>query len=108
MATNDQRSVGRSQEYKFDRGGMPAEMGPYIGIVVNNVDNTRQGRLQVWIEQFGATGVDGKPKLDDDTTWKTVRYCPHFTVQLHKAEMMVQVLIQETATVMACGLHLQT
>ena len=45
MAENIQRSTGRPQEYKFDRGGMPAEMGPYIGIVVNNVDNTRSGRL---------------------------------------------------------------
>jgi hypothetical protein len=78
MAENIQRSTGRSQEYKFDRGGMPAEMGPYIGIVVNNVDNTRQGRLQVWIQQFGATNVDGSPKLDDETAWRTVRYCSPF------------------------------
>jgi len=78
MAENTQRSTGRSQEYKFDRGGMPAEMGPYVGIVVNNVDNTRQGRLQVWIEQFGATGVDGGPNLTDETTWRTVRYCSPF------------------------------
>ena len=53
MAENIQRSRGRAQNYKFDRGGMPAEMGPYIGIVVNNVDTTRSGRLQVYIEQFG-------------------------------------------------------
>ena len=78
MAENIQRSTGRSQEYKFDRGGMPAEMGPYVGIVVNNVDNTRQGRLQVWIEQFGSTGPDGGPNLTDDTTWRTVRYCSPF------------------------------
>jgi hypothetical protein len=78
MAENTQRSTGRSQEYKFDRGGMPAEMGPYVGIVVNNVDNTRQGRLQVWIEQFGSTGPDGGPNLTDETTWRTVRYCSPF------------------------------
>ena len=78
MAENIQRSTGRSQEYKFDRGGMPAEMGPYVGIVVNNVDNTRQGRLQVWIEQFGATNVDGTPTLDDPTVWRTVRYITPF------------------------------
>lgn len=78
MAENIQRSTGRSQEYKFDRGGMPAEMGPYIGIVVNNVDNTRSGRLQVWIEQFGATDVDGSPNLTDPTTWRTVRYITPF------------------------------
>ena len=78
MAENIQRSVGRPQEYRFDRGGTPAEMGPYIGIVVNNIDNTRSGRLQVWIEQFGSTNVDGSPKLDDPSTWRTVRYCSPF------------------------------
>jgi len=78
MAENIQRSKGRPQEYHFDRGGMPVEMGPYIGIVVNNVDNTRSGRLQVWIEQFGATDVDGSPNLTDPTTWRTVRYITPF------------------------------
>jgi hypothetical protein len=78
MADNFQRSTGRPQEYQFDRGGMPAEMGPYIGLVVNNVDYTRQGRLQVWIEQFGATNTDGSPILDDPSVWRTVRYCPPF------------------------------
>lgn len=57
---------------------MPAEMGPFIGIVVNNVDTTRQGRLQVWIAQFGATNADGSPNLSDDTLWRTVSYCPPF------------------------------
>ena len=52
MAENVQRSRGRPQGYKFDRGGTPAEMGPYIGIVVNNIDNTRSGRLQVYLDQF--------------------------------------------------------
>lgn len=78
MAENLQRSTGRQSEYKFDRGGMPAEMGPYIGVVVNNVDNTRSGRLQVWIEQFGATNVDGSPNVDDPTVWRTVRYISPF------------------------------
>jgi len=27
--------------------------GPYIGIVKNNFDNTRSGRLQVWIPDLG-------------------------------------------------------
>jgi hypothetical protein len=78
MAENIQRSRGRPQNYKFDRGGMPAEMGPYIGVVVNNVDNTRSGRLQVYIEEFGATNKDGTPNLKDPTLWRTVSYCPPF------------------------------
>ena len=78
MAENDQRSRGRPGNYKFDRGGMPAEMGPFIGIVVNNIDNTRAGRLQVWIAEFGSTTADGGPDLTDDTLWRTVSYCPPF------------------------------
>lgn len=78
MAENIQRSIGRPEEYKFDRGGNPVEMGPFVGIVVNNIDNTRSGRLQVWIQQFGATDTDGSPKLDDPTTWRTVRYISPF------------------------------
>jgi hypothetical protein len=57
---------------------MAAEMGPFIGIVVNNVDNTRSGRLQVYIEEFGATKVDGSPDLTNTTLWRTVSYCPPF------------------------------
>ena len=78
MADNIQRSTGRPTEYRFDRGGMPAEMGPYVGIVVNNVDNTRSGRLQVWIEQFGATEANGTPNLTDPSVWRTVRYISPF------------------------------
>jgi hypothetical protein len=85
MAENIQRSRGRAPGYKFDRGGQPTEMGPYIGIVVNNVDNTRSGRLQVYIAEFGATDKNGAPNLSDETLWRTVSYCPPFygsTVQL--------------------------
>lgn len=78
MAENVQRSKGRPEGYKFDRGGQPAEMGPYIGIVVNNVDNTRSGRLQVYIEEFGATTKTGAPNLKDQSLWRTVSYCPPF------------------------------
>jgi hypothetical protein len=71
-------SRGRPPEYKFDRGGTPVEMGPFIGIVVNNVDNTRAGRLQVWIQQFGSTNYDGSPNLEDTSSWRTVKYCSPF------------------------------
>lgn len=78
MPDNIIRTKGRSQQYKFDRGGMPTEMGPYIGIVVNNIDPTRAGRLQVWINQFGATNADGSPDLTDESTYRTVSYIPPF------------------------------
>ena len=72
MSDNIQRSRGRGQTYKFDRGGQPAEMGPYIGEVMNNVDPTRSGRLQVYIKQFAGKNPQ------DKSLWRTVRYIPPF------------------------------
>lgn len=72
MPDNIQRSRGRPQNYKFDRGGMPAEMGPFVGVVKNNVDPTRTGRLQVFIEQFAGDNPD------DQSLWRTVMYVPPF------------------------------
>lgn len=72
MSENIQRSTGTPRSYKFDRGGMPTEFGPFIGVVKNNVDPTRQGRLQVYIEQFGGDAAD------DPSQWRTVSYCPPF------------------------------
>jgi hypothetical protein len=51
---------------------VPTDFGPFVGIVKNNVDPTRSGRLQVFIETF----ANGDPK--DPTKWITVRYLPGF------------------------------
>jgi hypothetical protein len=72
MSENLQSSRGRPSNYKFDRGGMPTEFGPFIGTVMNNVDSTRSGRLQVYIEQFAG------PNKEDSNLWRTVSYCPPF------------------------------
>ena len=72
MAENIERSKGRPSNYRQDRGGVPAEYGPFTGIVKNNVDPTRAGRLQVYIEAF-SDGLE-----DDDSKWVTVRYLPPF------------------------------
>jgi hypothetical protein len=72
MSEEIQRSRGRPQNFKPDRGGVPTEFGPFYGIVKNNVDPTRSGRLQVYIETFAG----GNP--DDSTKWTTVRYLPGF------------------------------
>jgi len=69
---NIERSRGQPRNYKFDRGGSPTEFGPFIGKVTNNIDPTRQGRLQVYIEQFAG------PNPDDSSLWRTVSYCPPF------------------------------
>jgi hypothetical protein len=73
MSENSQGGIGRPSNFKFDRGGNPTEMGPFIGEVMNNVDPSRQGRLQVYIEQF-ANGSDKANKQ----IWRTVSYCPPF------------------------------
>jgi len=72
MAWSTQRTTGRPGSYKLDRGGTPVESGPFIGIVKNNNDPIRAGRVQVWIEEFG----NGNP--DDDSTWRTVSYISPF------------------------------
>ena len=79
MAENIQRSKGQPEGYKLNRGGMSSESGPFIGIVVNNVDSTRQGRLQVYIETFAGPVPKGKPVWKTNTSlWRTVSYCPPF------------------------------
>ena len=72
MSDNIQRSKGTPSNYKLNRGGVPAEGGPFIGTVMSNVDPSRTGRLRVYIEAF----ADGN--MDDDTKWTTVSYLPPF------------------------------
>jgi hypothetical protein len=72
MPDNIQRSKGTPSNYKLNRGGVPAEGGPFIGTVMSNVDPSRTGRLRVYIEAF----ADGN--MDDDTKWTTVSYLPPF------------------------------
>jgi len=69
---NYQRSLGVEKNYKQDVGGTPADSGPFIGEVVNNVDNTRSGRLQVYITHL--SGSDKNTK----SLWRTVSYLSPF------------------------------
>ena len=50
----------------------PLEPGAYIGVVKNNVDPTRSGRLQVYIQNRGSSDPT------DKDSWKTVIYCPPY------------------------------
>lgn len=72
MATEVQRSRGRPSNYKFDRGGVPAEFGPFYGIVKNTTDSIRSGRIQVYIDAF-SNGGENEP-----SKWITVSYMPQF------------------------------
>ena len=51
--------------------GIHNSPGPFIGIVKNNVDPSRSGKLQVWISEMGG-------KQDDAGSWLTVSYCTPF------------------------------
>jgi hypothetical protein len=51
--------------------GIRVNPGPYEGVVKDNIDATRTGRLTVWIAAFGTDP-------DDPTGWRTVRYCSPF------------------------------
>ncbi len=75
MSENTQRSRGRPKNYKQDRGGVPAEFGPFTGIVMSTVDPTRAGRLRVFIEAFADGGPDS---MNDESKWTTVSYMPAF------------------------------
>ena len=79
MADNVFTNTGRPKGYKLDRGGVPAEPGPFIGEVMNNVDSIRGGRLQVYIQAFGAGDKMNKNK------WRTVKYLPPFYGTTQKA-----------------------
>jgi hypothetical protein len=77
------RSRGKPKSYKFDRGGVPAEFGPFTGIVMSTYDNTRSGRLRVFIPAFNGpanqiTTVDPSSVMKDETKWTTVSYLPSF------------------------------
>jgi hypothetical protein len=69
---NLELSAGKPRNYKQDRGGTPIPPGAYIGRVMNNVDPSRTGKLQVYIQQFGS------PNATNDQSWSTVSYCPPF------------------------------
>ena len=72
MADNIERSVGRSRKYKLDAGGAPAETGPFVGIVKNNTDTTRTGKLLVFNEFLSG------PDENDPKGWTTVSYVTPF------------------------------
>ena len=100
MSEQIQKSRGVTSNYRQDRGGVPAQFGPFSGVVKNNVDPTRSGRLQVYIEVFSG----GDP--EDSSKWTTVRYLPSFFGNTHQIvrQVLATELILEIKTVMACGL----
>ena len=51
--------------------GIRINAGPFVGIIKNNIDPLRSGRVQVWIPELGGDA-------DDQNAWRTVSYCTPF------------------------------
>lgn len=66
MAQDIFKPAGATKASKPDAGGGVIRNVPVIGIVKNNIDPTRSGRLQVYISDFGSDNPD------DSNSWATV------------------------------------
>jgi hypothetical protein len=72
MATNNR--VGSKPVAWADRNtdkGSTLDTATFVGIIKNNLDPTRSGRLQIWIPDLGGDE-------DDSNTWRTVSYASPF------------------------------
>ena len=72
MATNDYKSKGPAKASEDDSGGGVTRSNPVLGVVKNNIDETRSGRIQVYISDFGG------PDPDDSSNWTPVSYMSPF------------------------------
>ena len=70
---SDKQSTNRIPDWSGGNKptGVKLDPGPFIGIIKNNADPARQGRLAVWI-----AGISGDE--DDPTKWVVVRYASPF------------------------------
>ena len=70
---SDKQSTNRIPDWSGGNKptGVKLDPGPFIGIIKNNADPSRQGRLAVWIADIGGDE-------DDSTKWYVVRYASPF------------------------------
>jgi hypothetical protein len=72
MAQDYFKPKGKAKASEPDAGGGVIRSEPALGVVKNNIDPTRGGRVQVYIADFGA------PDPDDSSSWITVAYMSPF------------------------------
>jgi hypothetical protein len=72
MAQDYFKPKGKAKASEPDAGGGVIRSEPALGVVKNNIDPTRGGRIQVYIADFGA------PDPDDSSSWTTVAYMSPF------------------------------
>ena len=72
MAQDDFKAKGQAKSTKPDAGGGVIRSVPVLGIVKNNIDATRAGRVDVYIADFGS------PDPENKSSWITVSYMSPF------------------------------
>jgi hypothetical protein len=73
MANEDfQKQVGTAKLFKDDRGGANLYNNPIIGIVKNNIDPLRTGKIQVYLVRMNGSNED------DPNNWTWVSYMSPF------------------------------
>ena len=72
MSNNLFKPTGPTKSSKPDAGGANLRTVPVFGVVKNNIDPIRAGRLQVYISDFGSDDPD------DANSWSTVSYMSPF------------------------------
>ena len=72
MAQDVFKPRGQLAASKPDAGGGVIRNTPTLGVVKNNIDSTRGGRIQVYLADFGS------PDPEDSSSWVTVSYMSPF------------------------------
>jgi len=76
----EDKRQGRKTPIHTDRekvAGTKLDAATYIGIVKDNYDPTRSGRLQIWIPDFGSS--QNEKEQNNPAFWRTVSYAsPYF------------------------------
>ena len=72
MADNVFKTRGQTKAASPDAGNGVTREVPVFGIVKNNIDSIKSGRIQVYIENFGSSNPD------DSNSWITVSYMTPF------------------------------
>lgn len=71
MATNSRASRKLPKWADRSASGTKLDTAVFVGIVKNNLDPARSGRLQVWIPDLGG-------QEDDEKSWRTISYASPF------------------------------
>jgi len=72
MAQDDIKKKGTVKAYRNDSGGATLITEPVLGVVKNNIDPTKAGRIFVYVANFGGSDPD------DSKSWVPVSYLSPF------------------------------